>query len=152
MYEYNRKDNYFTTNIYSNYSFSIKDVHQFKILAGFNSELNKYRTLAGSRTGLISPSLPTINTASNDSKADEGQYQHWATAGFFSRLNYNYKEKYLLEVNARYDGTSRFIGDKSLNLFPAVSAGWNLAKEKFLTLGSTIQQFKLCLLYTSRCV
>lgn len=143
VYEYNRKDNYFTTNIYSNYSFSIKDVHQFKILAGFNSELNKYRTLAGSRTGLISPSLPTINTASNDSKADEGQYQHWATAGFFSRLNYNYKEKYLLEVNARYDGTSRFIGDKRWNLFPSVSAGWNLAKEKFWTLGSTIQQFKL---------
>ena len=96
VYEYNRKDNFFSSNIYSDYSFKLKNEHQFKVLAGFNSELNKYRTLAGSRTGLISPDLPTINTAANDSKAEEGQYQHWATAGFFGRVNYIYKEKYLL--------------------------------------------------------
>ncbi|MEO6916849.1 MAG: TonB-dependent receptor [Chitinophagaceae bacterium] len=143
VYEYNRKENFFSTNIYSNYSFNVNKDHQFKILGGFNSELNKYRTLAGSRSGLISPSMPTINTATNDSKANEGQYQHWATAGFFGRLNYNYKEKYLLEVNARYDGTSRFLADKRWNLFPSVSAGWNLAKEKFWTLDRTIQLFKI---------
>ena len=143
VYESNRKENFFSTNIYSDYSLDVNKDHHFKILGGFNSELNKYRTLAGSRTGLISPSLPTISTAANDSRADDGQYQHWATAGFFSRLNYNYKEKYLLEVNARYDGTSRFIGDKRWNLFPSVSAGWNIAKEKFWKLDRTIQMFKL---------
>ena len=143
VYEYNRKENFFTTNIYSDYEFKVNEDHRFKALLGFNSELNKYRTLAGSRTNLITPDLPTINTATNDSRANEGQYQHWATAGFFGRLNYNFKDRYLLEVNARYDGTSRFIGDKRWNLFPSLSAGWNVAKENFWKLDHLIQTFKV---------
>lgn len=142
VYEYNRKNNYYSSNIYSNYEFNLNDAHYFKVLAGFNSELMKYRTLAGSRTNLITPTLPTINTATDDSKANEGQYQHWATAGFFGRLNYSYKERYLLEVNARYDGTSRFIDDKRWNLFPSVSVGWNVAKEEFWAYDHIIQMLK----------
>lgn len=143
VYEYDRADNFFTSNIYSDYEFNLKEDHYFKVMAGFNSELMKYRTLAASRSGLISPSLPTINTATDNSKANEGQYQHWATAGFFGRLNYNYKERYLLEVNARYDGTSRFIGDKRWNVFPSVSLGWNMAKENFWTFDHIFQTFKV---------
>ncbi len=131
VYEYNRKSNFFTTNLYSDYRFKIANNHQFKVMAGFNSELSQYRTIGASRSGLITPSVPTINTATDNSKAEEGQYQNWATAGFFSRLNYNFKERYLLELNGRYDGTSRFIGDKRWNFFPSVSAGWNIAREDF---------------------
>lgn len=143
VYELARKENYFSSNIYSDYEFSINNSHNFKVLGGFNSELTKYRTLAGSRSGLISPELPTINTATDNSKAEEGQYQHWAIAGFFSRLNYNYKERYLLELNARYDGSSRFVQDKRWNLFPSVSAGWNVAQEEFWAFGDFIQLFKI---------
>ncbi|WP_211316177.1 TonB-dependent receptor [Mangrovibacterium marinum] len=143
VYEYDRADNFFTSNIYTDYEFKLNEDHYFKVMAGFNSELMKYRTLGASRSGLISPSLPTINTATDNSKATEGQYQHWATAGFFGRLNYNYKERYLLEVNGRYDGTSRFIGDKRWNVFPSVSLGWNIAKENFWTLDHIFQTFKL---------
>ena len=131
VYEYNRKENFFTTNLYSDYSLKVANDHKFKIMGGFNSELNKYRTIGASRSDLITPSIPTINTATNNSKATEGAYQNWATAGFFGRLNYNYKERYLLEVNARYDGTSRFLGNQRWNLFPSFSAGWNVANEKF---------------------
>lgn len=131
VYEYNRKENYFSTNIYSDYTFDFDQAHNFKVMAGFNSEETKYRTLGASRTGLITPSLPTINTATDDSQAREGQYQHWSVAGFFGRINYNYKERYLLELNARYDGSSRFLEDKRWNLFPSVSAGWNIANENF---------------------
>lgn len=143
VYEYNRKENFLTSNIYSDYEFSLNESHNFKVMAGFNSELMKYRTLGASRTGLITPNLPTINTATANSKADEGQYQHWATAGFFGRFNYNYKEKYLLEVNTRYDGTSRFIDEKRWNLFPSVSVGWNVAREDFWTMTDLISTFKI---------
>lgn len=142
VYEYVRKENYFSSNIYSDYEFSIRNTHNFKILGGFNSELTKYRTLAGSRSGLISPSLPTINTATDNSRADEGQYQHWAIAGFFGRLNYNFNDRYLLELNARYDGSSRFVRNKRWNLFPSISAGWNVAQEDFWFFDDLIQTFK----------
>src|SRR3546814_9308862 len=81
----------------------------------------KYRTLGASRSGLITPSLPTLNTTGGIPQIEDGQYQHWATAGFFGRLNYDYKGRYLLEVNARYDGTSRFMREKRWNLFPSRS-------------------------------
>ncbi|WP_230679906.1 TonB-dependent receptor [Pontibacter rufus] len=143
VYEYALKENYFSSNIYSDYTFSLNNAHNFKVMGGFNSELTKYRTVAASRSGLINPSLPTINTGTEDSKAEEGQYQHWAIAGFFGRLNYNYKERYLLEVNARYDGSSRFVRDKRWNLFPSVSAGWNVAQEDFWTFDEVVQTLKL---------
>ncbi|SKB71883.1 TonB-linked outer membrane protein, SusC/RagA family [Salegentibacter holothuriorum] len=142
VYEYNRKEDYFSTNIYSDYVFDINQEHNFKVMAGFNSEITKYRTIGASRSGLITPDLPTINTATDESRATEGQYQHWSVAGFFGRLNYNFKEKYLLELNARYDGSSRFINDKRWNLFPSISAGWNIAKEDFWKWDS-IQLLKL---------
>src|SRR5690606_9477664 len=92
---------------------------------------------------LIVPSQPTLNTATSQLLAEDGQYQHWATAGFFGRLNYNYKEKYLLEINGRYDGSSRFLQDQRWNLFPSFSAGWNVANEEFWTWNDKIQMFKL---------
>ena len=143
VYEYDRADNFFSSNIYTDYEFNLNDEHNFKVMAGFNSELMKYRTLAASRSGLITSSLPTINTATDNSKAEEGQYQHWSTAGFFGRINYNYKERYLVEINGRYDGTSRFIGDKRWNVFPSFSLGWNMAKENFWSFDHIFQNFKL---------
>lgn len=59
-------------------------------------------------------------------------------------MNYNYKEKYLLEVNGRYDGTSRFMKDQRWNFFPSFSLGWNVARENFWKpLESVVNQFKL---------
>jgi TonB-linked SusC/RagA family outer membrane protein len=143
VYEFNDKANYFTGNVYTDYEFKFNDAHNFKVLAGFNTELNKLRTLGASRSGLITPELPTINTSTADSRATEGAYQNWATTGFFSRLNYNFKERYLLEINARYDGSSRFLRDQRWNLFPSFSAGWNVAQEDFWMLKDYVQVFKI---------
>jgi len=109
VYEFNNKNDYYSSNIYSDYEFDLNESHNFKLMAGFNSELNKYRTIGASKNELISPSIPTLNTAIGENASVSGEYQHWATAGFFGRINYNFKERYLLELNGRYDGTSRFL-------------------------------------------
>lgn len=59
-------------------------------------------------------------------------YTEYAVRGGFFRVNYNYKDKYLLEVNGRYDGSSRFPKDSRFGFFPSVSAGWNIAQEGFM--------------------
>lgn len=140
--EFNRKDEYFSTNLFTDYTFDIQDDHQFKVLFGFNSELHKYRNLTGTMSGLITDRVPTLNTSTTDPRASGG-YQHWATAGFFGRLNYAYQDKYLLEVNGRYDGSSRFPRELRWNLFPSISAGWNIANEDFWPLQESISMFKL---------
>ncbi len=143
VYEYNYKNNFFSTNIYTDYEFDVNRDHHFKVLGGFNSDWENYQTIGASRDGLIVPDVPTINTGTTESKATEGEKQHWATAGFFGRLNYNYKGRYLLEANGRYDGSSRFLKDKRWNFFPSVSVGWNVSQESFWPLQDQIDQFKL---------
>lgn len=126
------RTNYFNANVYSEYYRSFADAHHLKAMVGFQAEVNKWRQLQASKLDLISESVPSINAATGESTIDKSKLTHWATAGFFGRLNYDYKERYLLEVNLRYDGTSRFAKDKRWNLFPSFSAGWNVAREAFM--------------------
>lgn len=125
------KENFLTANIYTDY-FKQLGKHYMKGMVGFNSELMKTRNLAGTMDDLITSGVPTLNTATGNPRTSGG-YAHWATAGFFGRLNYNYDERFMAEVNLRYDGTSRFIGDKRWGLFPSFSAGWNIAREAFFS-------------------
>lgn len=126
--EYAYKSNYFNPNIYSTYLRSFGD-HNFKVMAGFQSEWFHYRNVKGSRDGILSR-VPTLNTTSSNPRV-EGGLASWSTAGFFGRLNYNYAERYLVEASLRYDGSSRFIRSKRWNLFPSFSLGWNVSKENF---------------------
>ncbi len=128
--EFNLYDTYLNFNLYSDFSKQFKNGHFLKTLIGFNGQLFKSRDLYGSREGIITPSVPTLNTAT-DNPQTSGGYRHWSTAGFFGRFNYNYKEKYLFEINGRYDGSSRFIGENRWGFFPSISLGWNIAKEDF---------------------
>ncbi len=113
------------------YSYKIKD-HNFKILAGAQSEEFIYNGISASRTGFLNPNQPYLNLGASN-YANAGSGYETALAGFFGRFNYNYKDKYLLEVNGRYDGSSRF--SQSLNLqwgvFPSASAGWVFSNEPF---------------------
>ncbi|RZK57257.1 MAG: TonB-dependent receptor [Pedobacter sp.] len=135
--EYGFKENYFNTNIYSEYAKSLGK-HNFKAMAGMQYEDTRYRDFNAQRDGIIVRDIATLNTTTGldpDGKVIApmvaGQYQNWATQGFFGRLNYDYDGKYLVEANLRYDGSSRFRSDKRWGWFPSVSAGWNIAREDF---------------------
>ena len=82
------RDNYLTGNLYSDYFKQFDSGHYFKVMAGFNAELMKSRDIKGIMDNLITPDLPTLNTATENPRTSGG-YSHWATVGFFGRLNYN---------------------------------------------------------------
>jgi len=144
------RSNFLNSNFYTEYLKTI-DKHSFKVLLGFQSELNKSRNVVARRDGIIVPELPVLNltsgTALNGNPITptiQGWYDQWATVGYFGRLNYDYDGRYLAEVNLRYDGTSRFRSDKRWNLYPSVSIGWNLARESFWeNLENHISNFKI---------
>jgi TonB-linked SusC/RagA family outer membrane protein len=127
--DYTYKQDYFSTNIYSNYTKSWGG-HNFSVLAGFNAELKKYNTDSGYGESLISPSTPYLSQTQRNFSVG-GNANDYSVAGFFGRINYNYKERYLLELNGRYDGSSRFVRGKRWGFFPSMSIGWNIAKEDF---------------------
>lgn len=140
--EHHRREDFTNLNVYSNYLFDLNESHSFALMGGFSSELNKYRQFGASRDNLITPTIPVLDAATENSRATGGNYEHWATAGFFSRLNYSYRDRYLLEVNLRYDGSSRFLDDQRWNMFPSLSVGWDIARENFWGVES-VNQLKL---------
>jgi hypothetical protein len=143
------RENYLSPNVYTEYNKSFA-LHNFKVMAGYQSELNKWRDVGATRIGIMIPSSPTINTTSGANRDGvvvppgvNGSYTSWSLEGYFGRLNYNYDGKYLAEANLRYDGTSRFREDKRWKLFPSFSLGWNVAKEGFWEpLSNAVNLFK----------
>ena len=136
--ENTERTDYVNLNAYSEYSFSLEQAHNFKVMAGFQMEHNKWHAFSGGRQGIIVDGYDEIDitTGLNYSGTTVpptigGSTTRWSTAGFFGRINYDYKGRYLAEVNLRYDGSSRFRSDKRWNLFPSFSLGWNVAREAF---------------------
>lgn len=144
VYEGAVKDNFVSVNLYSDYTWLVNDVHNFKVMGGTNIDMMKTRNLSGSKKDLITPLVPTLNTATNPTPSVSGGYGHWSTLGFFGRFNYNYLDRYMLEANVRHDGSSRFVGDQRWGTFPSFSAGWNIAGEEFFApMADKISMLKL---------
>ncbi|MEO6136552.1 MAG: SusC/RagA family TonB-linked outer membrane protein [Ginsengibacter sp.] len=113
-----------------NYVKSINDDHNFKATAGFSYFGVNTTSLTGSGTGAPTDLIPTLNASTLNFLAS-GREDFQNILGYFGRLNYDYKEKYLLSLNARYDGASNLGLNNKWGFFPGVSAGWNVHKEKF---------------------
>jgi len=126
-----RETQYIANNLYASYEDTFSDAHYFKIMAGYNYEESTYKRLAAQRNGIIFEDATDLNLALGQAITTGGGYEKWNVFGGFSRLNYAFKDRYLLEVNARYDGSSKFPSDQRFGFFPSVSAGWRIAGEPF---------------------
>ena len=129
--EVRQRTQYIATNVYTEYEDNINDVHYFKALLGFNYEQSTFKGLLAQRNGLIFENATDINLALGTSIVTSGGWEEWAILGGFGRLNYSFKDRYLIEVNGRYDGSSKFPEDQRYGFFPSVSAGWRVSKEAF---------------------
>lgn len=147
--EYRWRDYYKALNAYSTYSHTLSDVHNFKLMAGFNQEEFERDRIMGQQGGLLIRDLANLALGTELMAAD-GSAELWSVQGYFGRFNYDYDGKYLLEVNARYDGSSRFPSESRWGLFPSVSAGWQVNQENFWQpLENAISFFKLRASYGS---
>lgn len=122
------------TNLYTylQYQYSSKnEAHNFSIMGGYSQESYNYRTLSGYRKTYNFP-LYELNAGGTDNMTNSGTSYDWALMSAFGRVNYNYKERYLIEANVRYDGTSRLAKESRWGVFPSFSAGWRLTEEQFM--------------------
>ncbi len=123
-------DRYDVVNLYGTYNQKIGSDHNITVIGGYNQEFFRTETFYAEREGLISASLPTIALATGEDEVNERIFD-WAVRGIFGRINYIFKDKYILEFNGRYDGSSRFPADNRFGFFPSASAAWRLDKENF---------------------
>ncbi|HEY4111266.1 TonB-dependent receptor [Puia sp.] len=135
--------NYLGANLYTEYERSFGK-HYFKGLVGYNYEHSLLKSNYVQRYGLINPSLPDFSLIDGQAFSLTGGGSEWKTLGGFFRFNYNFDERYLFEVNGRYDGSSKFPTNQQYGFFPSASAGWRVSREKFWNVpASWISDFKV---------
>lgn len=109
--------------------------HNVKVQLGFQALDNYVENTTATRFGLLYPNMPYFNSATGSPLAPTvgGGATKNSNAGFFGRINYDYKSRYLLEITGRRDGSSRFsqLAEKQWGFFPGISAGWIISKENF---------------------
>jgi len=149
MNETDEKTNYLATNIYTEYEHNIGK-HTVKGLVGYNYESSSLRSRFVERDGLLNPLLPDFSLMNGQNFTLRGGGSEWAIMGGFFRLNYDFADKYLLEFNGRYDGTSKFPQEQQFGFFPSASAGWRVSEEPFWqNVGTIVPEFKLRASYGS---
>ncbi|MFT3681171.1 MAG: TonB-dependent receptor [Ferruginibacter sp.] len=118
--------------------------HSIKALAGYSQEYTQYYELEGSRKNYLNNSLSNLNVAPADGASSAGRSYERAQRSYFGRVNYDYKNRYLLEANLRADASSIFAPENRWGYFPSASAGWRISQEDFFEpLKATISSLKL---------
>ncbi len=103
----------------------------FNIMAGVSHEFYRSLSSNASKTNLTDQSLWDFDATTGDAVAS-GKSSEWAMSSWFGRINLDWDDKYLLELNLRADGSSRFRKGKRWGYFPSASAAWRLERESFM--------------------
>ncbi|NDV81683.1 TonB-dependent receptor [Bacteroides sp. 51] len=106
--------------------------HYAKLLGGFQAEDSEYNGFYGAKKDFELDRY-YLDNGDGSTATSGGSANAWSMMSWYARLNYNYKQRYLLELNGRYDGSSRFTKDNRWGFFPSASAGWVLSEESFMS-------------------
>lgn len=123
-----------TKTFYStlNYNKTIANVHNLSALAGYEQQNNRSTNISGNRFDFPNNTIMELDGSSPKDQSLGGNSFEWALQSLFGRVTYNYKEKYILEGNIRYDGTSRVDPRYRWGTFGGGSAAWKLSEEDFI--------------------
>lgn len=145
---YDATTKYNALNIFTNYDHSW-GAHSFKAMAGFNQEKSFYRYFYGNVLAQAVPTVPSFAGGTGEKTIDD-KYSEYSIRSGFARLNYSFMDRYLLELNGRYDGSSKFPKSHRFGFFPSVSVGWRLGQESFMNWSrSWLDDFKVRASYGS---
>ena len=141
----NRKESYYNFNAYLEYSKTFNDVHEVKAMVGTQYERQEFNSFFAKTLDIVPGVSPSLSLSYGDatSKTVSESQNHYALAGYFGRLNYAFKNKYLFEVNSRYDGSSKFDTNNRWKYFYGFSGGWRVTEEKFMKNVKFLNDLKL---------
>ena len=120
-----------TINAYTTYAWNLNVDHAFKFILGVNRVTATTEFQTSQITNLLDINNPQFNFGTGTQTSSGGK--SWeAQLGYFGRVNYAFKNKYLVEGNLRYDGSSKFTPDLWWRWYPSFSAGWVASEERFM--------------------
>lgn len=128
-----------------NYNRTFNNVHDFGALLGasYQQTISRSVSMAAVANSFNNDKVKTLNNAIINPSATTSSNSEWGLISYFARVNYGYKDKYLIEASFRRDGSSRFGPDNKWGNFPSVSAAWRVSEEDFMKSIPTISELKL---------
>lgn len=132
-----------TANIRLNYERKIGQ-HDVGGFVAYEQNTTQYDYLRAYRNNLLSTAIDQIFAGEiNSSTQTDGYASQTSRRNYFGRINYGFADKYLLQFNWRYDGSSNFPADKRYGFFPGVSVGWRLSRESFMERVAFVNDLKI---------
>lgn len=138
LYESRTTQKIQTANLYANYNHTFAESHNIALTAGAFYNTRFQYAIKASRTDLISEDLNDFELAKGEAMSVGGGKTRYINQGLFYRAAYDYKGRYLIELNGRYDGSSRFPTGIRYGFFPSVSAGWRMSEERWFEPASDV--------------
>jgi TonB-dependent starch-binding outer membrane protein SusC len=115
-----------------NYNTTIASHHELGAMLVYSEEYWYDRTQNSSRNDRLYPSLHEIDAALTDIQSTGGSSSTEGLKSFIGRVNYSAYDKYLLEINFRSDGSSKFLPGSQFGFFPSAAVGWRFTEESFI--------------------
>lgn len=124
-----RKDSY-TASVFATYNKKFNEIHDLTAMVGWQYDRTDYDYSATKAMNVES----AITSLNGQGEVYIDKIDKWkeAVMSVFGRLNYNLKERYLIEGNLRYDGSSKFLPENRWSMFYGVSGGWRVTEEAFM--------------------
>ena len=133
---YKRRYDYTTQHITANailtWTPDLGENHDLDIVGGWNLEDNLYERKGILRTGMLYPGKPNFELMDGEEIALYEDGSSYGLVGFFGRVNYSLLRRYIFEVSARYDGSSKFPVEQQWGFFPSASIGWRISEEPWM--------------------
>jgi TonB-dependent starch-binding outer membrane protein SusC len=127
------------------YKFQLGSLHRFNLIAGTESIGNYAEAFAAGRAGFFVDDLDNryLDAGNGGTSTNSGSASNWRLASEFSKLNYVFDDRYLLDLTLRRDRSSRFSEQFRVAYFPAASVGWRISEEDFMKGLSFVNDLKL---------
>jgi len=121
--------------------------HEINAVALYSAQENTYNSSQVSARDIPSDAFQFYNLGRADGiitvNPDNQAYNMWGLLSYMGRVMYSYDDRFMLSATLRSDGSSRLAPDHKWHTYPAISAGWNISKEQFMTGISQINHLKL---------
>ncbi|WP_372933033.1 TonB-dependent receptor [Mariniphaga sediminis] len=134
---------HWSTDFLLDYTKTFGKAHKITGLLGYSVEEYELETLNGSREKTPNNTIQFLSAGDPDTQKNTNQFTDWSFVSFFGRLNYIYKDKYLLTATVRRDGTSRLSDGNKFGLFPSASIAWRISEEDFIDKVGFIDDMKI---------
>lgn len=127
------------------YNFSINDQHKINIIGGSEAIRNNFELFSASRSTFALDDLYNryLDAGNGGTASNTGTGSDWRLASEFAKVNYSFDSRYLLDLTVRRDRSSRFAKEFASAIFPSVSAGWRISKERFMANQNFVNDLKV---------